>query len=158
MSSSLLKASLSVSTETRSLISGVARPCSSLTTHETFSHVHIWLIINAQQHCFFVCCKMAPRMQPDLKDNPVVLRPMVDDYQALKMADVPANKQDLIQRTTRLGCMNQKNSLWSIKQTSGPPGHTIKPSGKRTARGTSVPPICWVAVNPSGLQDNSRVV
>lgn len=41
------------------LISGVAQSCSSLTTHEMFSHVHIRLILNVQQHCFFVCCKMA---------------------------------------------------------------------------------------------------
>lgn len=89
--------SLSVQKQTP-LISGVARSCSSLTTLETFSHVHIRLILNVQQHCFFVCCKMAPWMQSDLKDNPVVLRRLVDD--------TPANRTQSVslvdQRTLRM--------------------------------------------------------
>lgn len=32
-------------------------------------------------------------MQPGLRDNPVVLRPLVDDYQAPKMADRPSDLQ-----------------------------------------------------------------
>lgn len=93
----------SLSAQTQNpLISGVAQSRSSLTTDETFSHVHIRLILNVQQHCFFVCWKMAPWMQPDLRDNPVVLRPLVDDYQVPKMADTPAKQPDPVWWTFRM--------------------------------------------------------
>lgn len=72
-----------------SLIAGSAQSRSSPTTHETFSHVHIRLILNVRQHCFFVRYKMAPLMQRDPRDNPVTLRPLCDHHQASEMAERP---------------------------------------------------------------------
>lgn len=42
------------------LTSGPALSCSSLTMHETFSHIHIQLIYNTQHNSFFVCSKIDP--------------------------------------------------------------------------------------------------
>lgn len=116
----------------RSLISGVARSCSSLTTHDMFSHVHIRLILNVQQHCFFVCLKMAPWMQPGLRDHPVVLRPRVDDYQTSEMADRPSDLQDPVWWNKGPSWyLKQKICQWFIK----PPEWLMKIHMRTTADG-----------------------
>lgn len=74
---------------------------------------------------FLSVLKMALWMQPGLRDKTVVLRPLVDYYVALKMADIPANQWDPVWWTKGPSwSKEQKKSLRSIK----PPGWLTRTS------------------------------
>lgn len=69
------------------LIPVVILSCSSLSTHEVFSHVHISLTLNVQQHGFSVLQNCF--MNTDLGGPPVLFGLMVDDG-----PKIPTRNQD----------------------------------------------------------------
>lgn len=145
------------SQERSPLISGVARSCCSLTTHETFSHVHNRLNLNVQQ-LVSLC------VQKWLQECSQISETILWCWGPWLMTTKPPTWQTYQQSNRTLsfgpsGCLDQQKSQWYIK----PPGRLTRTNiraiiyNQSTSRTTAGPLDHWTSRTTDrqlDLQDN----